>query len=334
MSRKPKAEPVEVFPGANRFIELYNLDVSFNRMADDPQLRETLFAKIDSQRSRSFEAYYKAKILIATGAIMPRREPRERRNRTVDAVVLPDAPRESQSEARIREQRLAGAAPETPFADALAQYEAWIGAPPKERIARDVPVEMAGRQEYVVISDLHIPDQRDDLVAEVIREHKGKRLIVAGDLSDFESWSKWPQDKFAPDTLREVLAQQDAVLDLFDRQFAHTWLMLGNHDRRPWQKAQRLMGGGLRVAHGRVPPPRPRVPARRHARPPHAREAERPAHRRPPLLPPDRRLHHLPRGGLRQRDRGRRGEEPRLLQLVAARPRPLRLESVASCAQP
>lgn len=219
------------FPGAERFIQLYNEGLSFNKMADDPELRRTLLADVDSQRTRSFKCYYKAETLCEMGVLERRKEKRERKPKPAAA---------DPHDVATREDGTPGF--RSAFEEALDKYEAWIGAPSKTTSSADVPEDLSGRREWICISDLHIPDVRHDLVQHVIRTHAGGDIVIVGDLNDYESWGRWPNDKFTPDSLRQVFAEQDALLELLDRNFRSKRLMLGNHDRRPWQKAGRTLG--------------------------------------------------------------------------------------------
>ena len=101
---------------------------------------------------------------------------------------------------------------------------------------------MPGRREIVVCSDIHCTDERTDLIARLIDEQAGRDLIVAGDLFDFSSLSRYTPTGWSDDSLTETMARGTGLLTLFNQHFRSVTLMLGNHDARGWKKALNTCG--------------------------------------------------------------------------------------------
>lgn len=127
------------------------------------------------------------------------------------------------------------------FEKHLWDYEQMIGASAKRAAARS-RAPQGRRVETVVISDLHVPDERMDLLARIAETHRGANLVIAGDLDDFEMLSKFDQLDWTGLTFQESLARRDAVLDFLTQHFTNVEVMLGNHDLRIPRKAARLLG--------------------------------------------------------------------------------------------
>lgn len=138
---------------------------------------------------------------------------------------------------RMIRSELAG---ESPFEQYLAEYEQLIGACSKR--ARQRQRQSGKYVETVVISDLHIPDERSDFLVEICENHKGSNLVIAGDMDDFEMMSRFNQVDWNQPTLRDSLARRDAVLDMLSEYFPSIEILLGNHDLRMPRKAASALG--------------------------------------------------------------------------------------------
>lgn len=97
-----------------------------------------------------------------------------------------------------------------------------------------------GRIENVVIADLHEPIARRDIIREISKKHDGARLIVAGDILDFASFSKFSrvktcrsrQEEWNMSALR-VLQDTAGFLDEISDYYSEIVVIRGNHDARP-----------------------------------------------------------------------------------------------------
>ncbi len=212
------------FPGSDRFLELYRSGVSFNDMAKDPKLVQDMLPEVANERTRSWKLYYKEKELVNAGAL-------ERRPRRTGEVKA--SPSHSLSEL-IAPERVSF------YEEHLQRYEEMIGAPTKE------PRERAGRralkEETIVISDLHCPEERGDLIAEIIQRHRGANLVIAGDLDDLEMMSRFDHVDWTGLSFQESLAHRDALLDKLTEAFSSVEIMLGNHDLRLPRRAAKALG--------------------------------------------------------------------------------------------
>lgn len=121
--------------------------------------------------------------------------------------------------------------------EVVTQFESAIGAAPRHRAKRPSR-ELAGKTETVVISDLHVPLHRQDLLTEIVAEHRGKELVIAGDINDFEAIGKWESFRKTP-SVDQCLAVADGVLQVLVNEFSRVTLMLGNHDLRLPKRAAR-----------------------------------------------------------------------------------------------
>ena len=90
---------------------------------------------------------------------------------------------------------------------------------------------------HIVCSDLHIPFQDNELLAQVLSE-EADDLYFLGDLLDLFSLSKYRQTIDYINT-RDELAQGRAVLEAFSEKFNNVYILEGgNHDSRALKKVQ------------------------------------------------------------------------------------------------
>lgn len=87
-------------------------------------------------------------------------------------------------------------------------------------------------QEYVHISDLHLPFHVASWVDEIIDEHsfKGKILIINGDFLDCHDVSSFPKSKAVGLNNEVTLAK--ALLREWSKRFEKIYLVAGNHEKR------------------------------------------------------------------------------------------------------
>jgi hypothetical protein len=206
---------------------LYHAHTSFNEMARDPLLSQEMLPQIDNERTRSWKIYYKERELVNAGVL----EKRPRRQRKAEPEAR--APRSLTESSQPQQVDF--------FEQHLRTYETLIGAAPKEG-TRPTRKQARLREETVVISDLHVPDEREDLIAEVIRRHRGARLVIAGDLDDFEMLSRYDHNDWNAPTLQDSLARRDALIDTLRENFSEVEIMLGNHDLRLPRRAAKALG--------------------------------------------------------------------------------------------
>jgi predicted phosphodiesterase len=111
----------------------------------------------------------------------------------------------------------------------------------EERAQQNNTLEIEGRisgtingkpaRKIVCIADTHIPFQRDELINQVIADHKGADyLVVAGDLLDLYCVSVFTKSRRIP-LLREYQIAFD-LLKKLSKNFKKVILIEGNHERR------------------------------------------------------------------------------------------------------
>ncbi len=130
----------------------------------------------------------------------------------------------------------AGSVPETPtitFDEALASYQKWIGMSGHVRTSAPRPTK-EGREKIVIASDFHCPFHHKEAVAALIEEEAATAdlLVIAGDIGDFWSTSRFPKNTRLTDPCSEM-AETQALLTLLASKFKRVKLFGGNHDNRP-----------------------------------------------------------------------------------------------------
>lgn len=121
-----------------------------------------------------------------------------------------------------------------------------------ERVITDLPEYKAIEPEYegswIVASDIHVPTTRWDLVelmctfAKRQMKRGQRRLLIAGDLVNFDALSKY--DHIVPPvSLKQELAAARAVMGYLLSVFDHIVMIQGNHDHR----LAKLMRGAMDV---------------------------------------------------------------------------------------
>jgi hypothetical protein len=214
-------------PGLARIKELYETGKTMNEIAEDPELRSTVLKGIENPRTRSWRIWHIINTMADMG-MMSKREssstpfPRTRKNQSP-----------SHSKALT--------AKTTNFYDQhLTDYERFIGAKLRRKQAKQRST--SGRQEIVVISDLHIPDERMDLLAEVAARHKGAACCLAGDINDFEAFGRYDIKDWNVPNLQSALARTDVVMEFLTTHFSNVSVLFGNHDLRLARKAAKQLG--------------------------------------------------------------------------------------------
>ena len=84
--------------------------------------------------------------------------------------------------------------------------------------------------EYVVLSDLHLPYQLESVIDEIKKEHSGKTLIINGDFVDAYSISTF--SKRSVTTLIDEIRYANQYIKDLSRYFSEVILLDGNHERR------------------------------------------------------------------------------------------------------
>lgn len=210
-------------PGLARIKELYESRMTQDDMAEDPELKRTVLAGVDKHSSRKWKIWHTINAMAQEG-IINKRETNDK---------APKANESSHNDSVDSKTKS--------FYDKhLEEYENYIGA----KIRRNAYKErsLKGRTETVVIGDPHIPDERMDLLAEIAIRHKGAACCLAGDINDFERFSRYDlRDWTAPD-LRSSLARTEVVLELLSKNFSKVDILFGNHDLRLPRKVAKQSG--------------------------------------------------------------------------------------------
>jgi len=88
-----------------------------------------------------------------------------------------------------------------------------------------------GVRKILTLSDFHIPFDRDDLVLDIIEEHKDADiLVVNGDMLDLYAVSTWPKEKSV--VLRKEYNIALEYLKIFSKMFPSVVVTRGNHEYR------------------------------------------------------------------------------------------------------
>jgi len=86
-------------------------------------------------------------------------------------------------------------------------------------------------RKILCLSDLHIPFERDDLIMEIIEEHKDADiLVVNGDMMDLHAVSTFPKERSVPLRLEYNLAMK--YMKIFSETFPEVFVIRGNHEFR------------------------------------------------------------------------------------------------------
>lgn len=92
--------------------------------------------------------------------------------------------------------------------------------------------------EGIILSDLHIPHHRKDLIDKTLKENSGKDFcVVAGDLLDLEHYSKFPK-RTLPDLLGDY-KQAFEIMEQLSKNFKKVIVIKGNHEFRIESKMMR-----------------------------------------------------------------------------------------------
>jgi predicted phosphodiesterase len=208
-------------PWVIRLRELCERGATHTEIGNDPLLVETIFAGMENESSRRWEAGHVIRTLQALG-ILPLKK------------AAPKPASGDRQMDRIPEKRL------SLYENKLADYEKFIGASYRRREYRPMP--QVGRTTTIVISDLHIPDERTDLIADIFTRHKGARLVVAGDINDFQKYSRYEVSEMGLPDIKEAFAKTEAFLELATGHFPEVIVLFGNHDLRLERKVRKALG--------------------------------------------------------------------------------------------
>lgn len=90
--------------------------------------------------------------------------------------------------------------------------------------------------DFMVIGDVQLPTTDYDfamLPAMIAKKHlrKPRRLIIAGDLYNMDSWSKYPKLIPTPSWEQEKESAKN-LLTIYAQTFDEMWMLSGNHERR------------------------------------------------------------------------------------------------------
>ncbi len=219
---------LEAAPWAKRVQELYENGVSLHGIARDPELLNSWLSDLSIESSRVYRVLRTVRMLAEAGVLALRKsEP-----------INDPAPKQKQGglyeELRERYERLLG----LPCSDR--------GNPSLLREFRPAgEVALGTNQTSVVISDLHIPCEREDLIAEIVRRHGGQGLplYIVGDVFDWEGFSRYESMDLKPPSMESVLTRAEVLFNLLYQKFYSIYLLEGNHDKRPFKKAMKASPG-------------------------------------------------------------------------------------------
>lgn len=107
-----------------------------------------------------------------------------------------------------------------------------------------------GKQTTIVMSDLHIPYQRDDLVLDIAQRHEGARLVLAGDIFNNASYTEWPRLNMLNSRVPEYAYRRVDILDIglsllekIAPYFIDVKILRGNHDAWISKSEAKATGG-------------------------------------------------------------------------------------------
>jgi len=123
------------------------------------------------------------------------------------------------------------------YEDAWQAWQRWIGIV-KERYRGPKKIERSGRQRIVIAGDFHIPFHDAEAVAAMLdREAGADLLIIAGDLQDFYSVSRFTKYQHVP--IQTELSAVACFLDQASERFGHVLIVEGNHDQPRFERQLR-----------------------------------------------------------------------------------------------
>jgi len=116
------------------------------------------------------------------------------------------------------------------------------------------PVVLSNSEKGIVISDLHIPYHKIDILKKVLHDADGYRdfCVIAGDYLDQKCMSKFPKDN-------ETLLEDEYncglnILNTIKKNFEKVYVIMGNHDART-KTALMRDGKFLKLAFMCIPDP-------------------------------------------------------------------------------
>lgn len=137
------------------------------------------------------------------------------------AAAIAEEPKESDFEAAYR---------------AMREWVGWTSAPEKSSPRGSKAINPKGRKDrfsITVINDVHVPFHDMEALREMIRRESASTdlLVVAGDLADMWSFSRWPKSSRLTDYKTEW-QETIAVLRLLSDNFKEVVILPGNHEDR------------------------------------------------------------------------------------------------------
>lgn len=175
------------------------------------------------------------------------------------AANLRDIVRDLINRGELAPSKAVIASPERGYADlsyseVLEEYNALIkrDAVPVEKVPY---VSVSSKETTIVIGDLHTPEHRMDLLMRIAKEHEGSRLIIAGDLMDFQRFSKFTKNVRSANrsleqrmSVVELLKTGTAVVDILRHYFSDVVIKRGNHDIRLASMLSQCFSDGAELA--------------------------------------------------------------------------------------
>lgn len=115
------------------------------------------------------------------------------------------------------------------FNRALKSFREWVGADKYKPVAP----RKATDDYQIIVNDLHVPYHDEAILKEIIKRESGraKGIILAGDIADMQSFSRYPQyvKTFTP---RDEFMETKKVASMICEAFENVVVLPGNHDAR------------------------------------------------------------------------------------------------------
>jgi hypothetical protein len=126
--------------------------------------------------------------------------------------------------------------------EAFQVFKEWIGWTGEPSVRPAAPA--AATRKTVVINDLHIPNQDEDSIRQLIENEAADtdELVIAGDFATMFNWSRFPKFR-QTHTPKEEIISATKVLRLLSEAFTKVTLFGGNHDARfvKWMVGDKAM---------------------------------------------------------------------------------------------
>lgn len=123
------------------------------------------------------------------------------------------------------------------YEDAWRQWKHWLGVV-QDRYRGPQKVDAKIRKRIVIAGDFHAPFHDSEAVAAMLdREAGADLLIIAGDLQDFYSVSRFTKYQHVP--IQAELSAVAALLEQCSEHFGHVICVEGNHDQPRFERQLR-----------------------------------------------------------------------------------------------